>query len=112
MAKHYSEINFKIGLDENKVPESIEWSAEDGGMKHAPAKALLLSVWDQKSGDTLKMDLWTKDLLADEMKRFVHQTLMAMADTLERATNEKEAAQDMRNFGQQLGNKLELFGKK
>ena len=111
MVKHHSEITFKIGLDENKVPETIEWNAEDGGMKHAPAKALLLSVWDKKNWDTLKIDLWTKDLLADEMKRFVHQTLMAMADTLERATNESEAANDMRNFGKELGKKMDLFDK-
>lgn len=112
MVKHHSNINFSIGLDENKVPETIEWSAEDGGMKHAAAKALLLSVWDKKNGDTLKIDLWTKDLLADEMKRFVHQTLLSMADTLERATNETQAAEDMRNFGKELGIKLDLFDKK
>ena len=45
------------------------------------------------------------------MKRFVHQTLMAMADTLERATNESEAANDMRNFGKELGKKMDLFDK-
>ncbi len=111
MAQHNSEIKFLVGLDENKVPESLEWSASDGGVNHAKAKAMLLSVWDKKQGDTMKIDLWTKDLLADEMKRLVHQTLLGLSDTLERATGEKEAAGDMRKFAQQLGEKLDLFQK-
>jgi gliding motility-associated protein GldC len=112
MATHKSEIKFEIGLDDNKVPESIEWSAEDGGMKHAAAKAMLLSVWDKKSGDTLKIDLWTKEMMADEMKKFVHQSFMALADTLERSANETEAANEMREFGKHLGEKMGLLRKK
>ena len=111
MSHHKSEIKFQIGLDENKVPERIEWSATDGGVNHAKAKAMLLSVWDKKQGDTLKIDLWTKDMLADEMKRLIHQTLLGLSDSLERATNEKEAAEDMRKFAQHLGEKLDLFKK-
>lgn len=112
MATHKSEIKFNIGLDDNKVPETIEWSAEDGGMKHASAKAILLSVWDRKSGDTLKIDLWTKEMKADEMKKFVHQSFMALADTLERSTSEKDAANDMREFGKYLGEKMDIIKKK
>ncbi len=109
MAAHNSEVKFNIGLDENRVPEHIDWTASDGGVNHAPAKAALLSVWDKKSGDTLKIDLWTKDMTTDEMKRFIHQTFMAMTDTLERATDEKEVAQEMRAFGRQIGKKMDLF---
>lgn len=112
MATHKSEIKIVVNLDDNKVPESMEWSAEDGGMKHAPAKAMLLSVWDKNSGDTLKIDLWTKEMMADEMKKFVHQSLMALADTLERSTSEKDAAADMRQFGLLLGEKMNLIQKK
>jgi gliding motility-associated protein GldC len=111
MAHHNSEIKFNIGLDENKVPESIEWSASDGGINHAASKAMLLSVWDKKQGDTLKIDLWTKEMLADEMKRLVHQTLLGLSDTLERATDDKAAANEIRQFAQKLGEKMELFEK-
>lgn len=106
---HKSNILIEVELDDNKVPEKIHWKAEDGGISRAPAKAILMSVWDEKTGDTLKMDLWTKDLLADEMKRLIHQSLLAMADTLERATNDESSAKDMRDFAQDLGVKLELF---
>lgn len=91
------------------MPETIEWSASDGGVNHAQAKAMLLSVWDEKQGDTLRIDLWTKDMKADEMKRLVHQTLVALSDTLEKATDEKAAAQEMRTFARQMGEKMGLF---
>ena len=112
MPAHKSEIKINIGLDENKIPETIDWEAQDGGMKNSPAKGLLLSVWDKKSGDTLKIDLWTKDMLADEMKKFIHQSFMALADTLERSTNESDAANQMRLFGKQLGEKMNIIEKK
>ena len=41
--KHNSEVKFKIGLDENKVPEEISWSAIDGGINQEPSKAGLKS---------------------------------------------------------------------
>ena len=111
MSHHTSEIKISVGLDENKVPDNIEWSASDGGVNHASAKGMLLSVWDKKQGDTLKIDLWTKDMLADEMKQMVHQTLIGLSDTLERATDDKTAANDMREFAQKLGEKMNLFKK-
>ena len=58
--KHNSEIQFKIALDENKVPEEISWTAIDGGIDNEAAKAIMISVWDHKKKDTLRMDLWTK----------------------------------------------------
>ena len=111
MPQHTSEIKFSVGLDENKVPENIEWSASDGGVNHAAAKGMLLSVWDKKQGDTLKIDLWTKDMLADEMKQMVHQTLIGLSDTLARATDDQSAANDIREFAQKLGEKMNLFKK-
>lgn len=111
MAHHTSDIKFQIGLDENKVPEKIEWSATDGGVNHAAAKAMLLSVWDKRNQESLRIDLWTKDMMADEMKQMVHQTLVGLSDTLERATGEKEAADFMRKFAQDLGVKMDIFKK-
>ena len=38
MAKlHTSEIRLKVGLDENRVPERLTWSAEDGGIDNEEA---------------------------------------------------------------------------
>jgi len=109
--KHQSEIKFTVGLDENKVPEEIYWTAKDGGIEDAPTKAIMLSVWDHQQKDTLRMDLWTKDMPIDEMKLFFHQTLVSMADTFERATNDEKMSATMRDFCSYFAEKLELFEK-
>lgn len=106
--KHTSQINFEIGLDENKVPEEISWTAEDGGITNEASKAIMISVWDHKKKDTLRMDLWTKDMPVDEMKQFYHQTLVAMADTFERATDDQKMSATMRDFCAYFAEKLEL----
>jgi len=109
MAKtHKSEIKIQVELDENKVPEILRWTAQDGGISNEIAKAMLLSVWDSRSQETLRIDLWTKDMPVDEMKVFFHQTLVAMADTFERATDEKKMADTMRDFCAYFAEKLEL----
>ena len=106
--KHTSKIEFTIGLDENKVPEELHWSADDGNIKNAEAKAMLISVWDNQKKDTLKVDLWTKDMPVDEMKVFFHQTLMAMSDTFFRATQDEKMTATMKDFCDYFAEKLEL----
>ena len=106
--QHNSQINIEIGLDENKVPEEISWSAKDGGINNEEAKAIMVSVWDHKKKDTLRMDLWTKDMPVDEMKQFYHQTLVSMADTFERATDDQKMSATMRDFCDYFAEKLEL----
>lgn len=105
-----SEIKFTVTLDEKNLPVHIDWSASDGGVESS-SKAIMLSVWDDQAKNTLRIDLWTKEMLVDEMKLFYHQNLLSMADTLERATNEKEAAKAMRNFAQEFGERLNLVAK-
>ncbi|CAI8353341.1 MAG: Uncharacterised protein [Owenweeksia sp. TMED14] len=105
-----SNINLDIKLDENRVPESIQWSAPDGGVEKSQADAFMLSVWDGKTKDTLRIDLWTGDMLVDDMKKFYHQTLLAMADGFQRATNEDEISEDMRDFAKYFAEKLKLVG--
>jgi gliding motility-associated protein GldC len=103
-----SEIKFSVELDENRVPEKLLWSAQDGGVQLEEAKAMLLSIWDSNAKETLRIDLWTKDMPVDEMKIFFHQTLVAMADTFERATQDEKMASTMRDFCDYFAEKLEL----
>ncbi len=104
---HTSDITFTVNLDENKVPEKILWHAEDAGMDgKMDTKAIMLSVFDTESEETLRIDLWTKEMKVDEMKRFFHQTLVSMADTLQRATNEDAMAADMRDFARHFREKM------
>ncbi|MGY0393397.1 gliding motility protein GldC [Bizionia sp. KMM 8389] len=108
MAKIKSSIQLDIELDENRVPETLNWTAEDGGIDNAEAKAMLLSVWDHKSQETLRIDLWTKDMPVDEMKVFFHQTLVAMSDTFNRATQDEKMTATMKDFCDYFAEKLEL----
>ncbi len=106
-----SEIKFLVELDENRVPEKLTWTAQDGGVQLEEAKAMLLSVWDGKAQETLRIDLWTKEMPVDEMKLFFHQTLTAMADTFQRATQDEKMADTMRDFCDYFAEKLELIKK-
>jgi gliding motility-associated protein GldC len=110
--EHKSEIKITVGLDENRVPETLHWDATDGGITNEKAKAMMLSVWDEASNDTLRIDLWTKDMLMDDMKRFFHQSFVAMADSFERATNEHAMAADLRDFAAHFAEKMDLISKK
>lgn len=105
---HKSKIEFEIGLDENKVPEKINWNAEDGGVIAEESKAIMMSIWDPIKKDTLRIDLWTKDMPVDEMKQFFHQTLVSMSHTFERATNDEKMGATMRDFCDYFEEKLEL----
>jgi gliding motility-associated protein GldC len=108
MANSTSEINFHIDLDENKVPEKLSWSAQDGGVNAEEAKAIMLSIWNSNNKESLRIDLWTKDMPVDEMKLFFHQTLVAMSDTYMRATGDEKMSETMKDFCDYFAEKLDL----
>lgn len=93
-----SEIIIKVDLDENKVPDRIQWKASDMDMPFEAVKASMLSMWDPKAQNTLRIDLWNKEMSVEEMNAFFHQSLVTMADTFERATGNKNLCEDMRDF--------------
>ncbi|MEY2963998.1 MAG: Gliding motility protein GldC [Bacteroidota bacterium] len=105
----HSEIKITVGLDENKIPEELRWDASDGGVSDEPAKALMMGVWDDRNKECLRIDLWTKDMLMDDMKRMYHQTFISMADGYERATDDHALAADMRDFARYFGEKCGLI---
>jgi len=111
MSNKTSEIKFNVELDENKIPEKLKWNAEDAGISNEDTKAILISVWDPKKKETLKMDLWTKDMPLEEMKQFFHQTLLSMSDTFYAATNDEKMTATMRDFCAYFAEKLEIIKK-
>lgn len=106
--EHKSEIKIDIELDENRIPERLRWTAKDGGVENEETKAMLLSVWDSENKESLRIDLWTKDMPVDEMKIFFHQTLVAMSDTFHRATQDEKMSATMKDFCDYFAEKLEL----
>ncbi|WP_405395577.1 gliding motility protein GldC [Maribacter sp. Asnod2-G09] len=105
---HTSEITLRVGLDENRIPETLNWSAQDGGIENEAAKAMLLSVWDSKNQESLKIDLWTKDMPVDEMKTFFHQTLVSLTDTFLKATQDDKMTSTMKDFCDYFAENLNL----
>ena len=108
MNENKSKIEISVDLDKNKIPEKIFWSAEDGNIKNQESKALFLSVWDSEKKESLRIDLWTKEMPLDEMKIFFHQTLVAMSDTFNRATQDEKMTNTMKDFCEYFAEKLNL----
>jgi gliding motility-associated protein GldC len=104
MESKENDILIRVELDENKIPEQINWQAAGSGMQgFQEAKAMFLSFWDGKDKSTLRIDLWTKEMPVDDMKKFFYENMMSIADTYIRATNDEDVAQEMRLFAQKFG---------
>ena len=103
-----STITIDVTLDQSRMPEEIEWSATESSMNEArKAKAMILSFWDGEDKSALRIDLWTRKMMVDEMADFFFQTMMSMADTLDRSTRQTELVNDMKKFAQQFYHKFQ-----
>ena len=101
-----STIKIDVLLDPHKVPEQINWIASDSTAEMVQkAKAMCIAFWDGADKTAMRIDLWTKDMMVDEMADFYYQMLMSMADTFKRATQQQEMSDDMKKFA------LEFFEK-
>ena len=101
-----STINIRIALDEEKMPETIEWNAPDGGVEnYQMAKGILLGLWDGEEKSALRIDLWTKKMMVDEMNDFYYQTFMGMAETYIRATKNTTLADEIRAYAKDFHKK-------
>ena len=98
-----STINIKVQLDAEKIPQQISWNAS-GSTAEDPqkSKAMLLAFWDAADKSALRIDLWTKDMMVDEMADFYYQVLVTMGDTFFRATQNKELTADMKAFAEKF----------
>ena len=104
---HTSTISIDVHLDKDKVPEQINWKADSSSAEETQkAKAMMLAFWDGAEKSALRIDLWTKDMMVDEMADFFYQTIMSMADTYKRATNNAEQVADMKKFAKDYYNKF------
>jgi gliding motility-associated protein GldC len=104
---HTSTISIDVKMDENRVPAAIEWKASDTGAEKAQAaKAMMVAFWDSAEKAALRIDLWTKEMMVDEMADFFYQTLMTMADTYGRATQYKDQVEEMKQFARDFYEKF------
>lgn len=91
-----SEINFKVTLDDQNIPEKITWDATDKPEDvDGNTNAIAISVWDNGTRNTLRMDLWSKDMTTLDMKRFCVDSIGGLASTIESATGDQEMSEEM-----------------
>ena len=108
-----SEINFTIQLDDQNMPEKILWDAtEKKPLGKEEAKAISLALWDGAQQNTLKIDLWAKDMPVDDMKRFYVEAIGGMAESLKNATGDEVMVSEINDLCERLGKYLEKESKK
>lgn len=102
-----STITIDVMLDADRIPQSIGWNTSDTSIENGQkAKAMMLAFWDGAEKTALRIDLWTKDMMVDEMADFFYQTMMTMADTYGRATQYKDQVEEMKKFAHDFYHKF------
>lgn len=102
-----STITIDVLLDEKRVPSEINWQATESTADSVrKAKAMMLSFWDGAEKTALRVDLWTKEMMVDEMADFFYQTFMTMADTLDRSTHQHDLVHDIKHFAEDFYKKF------
>ena len=109
--KKKERLTIDVSMDDNLIPESIEWKSSQENKPSQTASAALIYFWDAKKNETFNLDLWTKEMSIEEMNKMMFQTLMTLANTYERATSEDQMANAMRDFGQFFGERTEILPK-
>ncbi|HMQ00479.1 MAG TPA: gliding motility protein GldC [Cyclobacteriaceae bacterium] len=96
-------ITFNIDLDEKNIPEKIQWEATDKpdpGLSET--KSLSVALWDHTQKNTLRIDLWAKDMPVDDMKRFYIDCLGGMAQSMMNATGDEFMATETQALCEKL----------
>jgi gliding motility-associated protein GldC len=98
-----STINFTVELDHNNVPEKILWEATDKPEPgQSETKAISVSLWDHQQKNTLRIDLWAKDMPVNEMKRFYIDCIGGLAQSALSATGDEVMAKRINELCEQL----------
>ena len=98
-----AQIYLNFTLNDDNVPEEILWEASEADAdEQKRCDAMFLSLWDREEKNTLTIDLWTKSMQVNEMNTHYYFTIMKMADTYEKATNNAEVAEKIRDFGNEF----------
>jgi gliding motility-associated protein GldC len=98
-----STIQFSIELDEKNVPEKIVWDATDKPETGpSETKAISISLWDHEQKNTLRIDLWAKDMPVDDMRRFYVDCIGGLAQSVLSATGDEYIANEMNALCEKL----------
>jgi len=96
-------INFTVELDKNNVPEKIQWDATDKPDEGlSETKAISVALWDHKQKSTLRIDLWSKDMPVNDMKRFYIDCIGGLAQSALSATGDEVMGREMNALCERL----------
>ena len=102
-----STINFTVELDQNNIPDKIFWEATD---KPDPGltetKSLSVAIWDHLQKNTLRIDLWAKDMPVEDMKRFHIECLGGIAQSILTSTQDEHMSSEVNALCERLVNYL------
>lgn len=103
-----AEIKFTIELDEDNIPDAIYWEATEADFSgKKPCDSIMISIWDREERNALSIDLWTKSMEVGEMNAHFYLTMMKMAETYERATQNKELVKMIKDFAHNFAKKVD-----
>ena len=98
-----SEIKFIVTLDKENIPEKIEWMAEDSiSQDLKESKSISLSLWDDKKKNTLRIDLWTKEMTTDDMKKFYIDCLGGLSQSILNSTGDEFMSKETNKLCEKL----------
>ncbi len=82
-----NKIILKVKLDRNNVPEKLFFRAPQSNNQNTDkeVKAFFLSLFEPETSDTLKIDLWTKEMRTVEMHKFMYNTILSMGRSYAKA---------------------------
>lgn len=104
-------FSIDVLMDENLIPEDLQWNSSQGKGQSEKASAALIYLWNAQKNETFSLDLWTKKMSIEEMNMMIFQSFMTMANTYERATSEDQLANAMRDFAEFFGEKTKILPK-
>ena len=104
-------FSIDVLMDENLIPEDLQWNSSQGKGQSEKASAALINLWNAQKNETFSLDLWTKKMSIEEMNKMMFQTIMTLANSYEKATSEDQLANAMRDFGEFFGEKTEILPK-
>ncbi len=98
-----SDIHFTVELDDNNIPERILWDATEKPSEGlTETKAVSLALWDHDQRNTLRIDLWAKDMPVEDMKRFYIDCIGGLSQSVLTATGDEFMANEMRSLCDRL----------
>tara|TARA_B100000579_G_C22736872_1_gene807119 strand:- start:358 stop:681 length:324 start_codon:yes stop_codon:yes gene_type:complete len=103
-------LKFEVELDENNLPNSIKMLEDQAKNSAINLKALMIAAWDAKRKETLRVDIWTKDMPVNDMFILYHQNMMGMATSLEKSTGQDKLAQALRDYCDFFAKQTKILG--